>query len=111
MQVLSSPAVALVSTIVAVGSLLLYIHSVRRSDRDSARDEAIALAETRGAIVEELRAALKSLERRQKRMRTDYERRIGELETALETARVEARDQAYQTQRLFAGAFAEVLTG
>ncbi len=53
-----SPTLAVISAIVAVVSLLLYLHSTRRSDKDSARDEALALAETRGQLVAELRTAL-----------------------------------------------------
>jgi hypothetical protein len=53
-----NPALAVVSAVVAVVSLLLYVHSTRRTDRDSARDEALALAETRGQLVAELRATL-----------------------------------------------------
>jgi len=53
-----SPSLAVVSTIVAVVSLLLYLHSSRRSDKDSARDEALALAETRRQVIAELRTAL-----------------------------------------------------
>jgi hypothetical protein len=53
-----SPTLAVVSAIVAVVSLLLYLHSTRRSDQDSARDEALALAETRRQLVAELRTAL-----------------------------------------------------
>jgi hypothetical protein len=105
-----SPTVAVVSAILAVASLLLYLHSTRRSDRDSAREEALALAETRGQLVAELRASLKLREQRHKRMQTNDERRARHLETALEEARVEAREQAYQTQRFYAAAFAEVLT-
>ena len=53
-----SPTIAVVSAIVAVVSLLLYIHSSRRSDKDSARDEALALAGVRAQVIAELRAAL-----------------------------------------------------
>jgi len=53
-----SPTLAVVSAIVAVVSLLLYVHSSGRSDKDSARDEALALAETRRQVIAELRSAL-----------------------------------------------------
>jgi hypothetical protein len=53
-----SPSLTIISAVVAVASLLLYFHSSRRSDQDSARDEALALAETRGQLVAELRATL-----------------------------------------------------
>jgi hypothetical protein len=54
----SSTIVAVVSAIVAVVSLLLALHSARRSDKDSARAEALALAETRKQLIAELRATL-----------------------------------------------------
>ena len=54
----NSTILAVVSAIVAVGSVLLALHSARRSDNDSARDEALALAETRKELIAELRAAL-----------------------------------------------------
>ena len=54
----SSTIVAVVSAIVAVVSLLLALHSARRSDQDSARAEALALAETRKQLIGELRATL-----------------------------------------------------
>jgi multidrug efflux pump subunit AcrA (membrane-fusion protein) len=50
--------IAAVSAIVAVGSLLLSLHASHRSDRDSAREEALALAETRKQMIDELRAQL-----------------------------------------------------
>jgi hypothetical protein len=59
MAPLVSPTLAVISAIVAVASLLLYLHSSRRSDKDSARDEALALAETRGQLVADLRATLR----------------------------------------------------
>jgi DNA repair ATPase RecN len=76
-----SLAVAVVSALAAVASLLLYVHSSRRDDQDSARAEALALAETRAQTIAELRAALRSLER------------------------------AYQAQCYSTTAFAEVLAG
>jgi putative N-acetylmannosamine-6-phosphate epimerase len=53
-----TPTIAAVSAIVAVGSLLLSLHASRRSDRDSAREEALALAETRKQMIDELCALL-----------------------------------------------------
>lgn len=58
MAPLVSPTIAVVSAIVAVVSLLLYVHSSRRSDKDSARDEALALAEIRAQVISDLRMAL-----------------------------------------------------
>ncbi len=45
------------------------------------------------------------------RLQTQADRRIRELETALEDARAEAREQAYQIQRLYAVGLADVLAG
>jgi hypothetical protein len=53
-----TPTIAALSAIVAVGSLLLSLHASHRSDRDSAREEALALAETRKQMIDELRALL-----------------------------------------------------
>lgn len=64
-----TPAIALVAAVAAVASLLISLHSSRRSDRDSAREEALALAEVRGEMLKELRA--------------DHELRIRALEAAL----------------------------
>ena len=52
------PTLATVSALVAVASLLVYLHATRRSDQDSAREEAVALAEMRGELIAELRAPL-----------------------------------------------------
>jgi hypothetical protein len=54
-----SPTLTAVSAIVAVASLVLYLQSSRRSEKDSAREEALALAETRGQLIAELRTALR----------------------------------------------------
>lgn len=64
-----TPAVALAAAIAAVASLLISLHSSRRADRDSAREEALALAEVRGEMLKELRA--------------DHELRIRAVEAAL----------------------------
>jgi hypothetical protein len=50
--------IAAVSAIVAAGLLLVSLHASRRSDRDSAREEALALAETRKQMIDQLRALL-----------------------------------------------------
>jgi Flp pilus assembly protein TadB len=54
-----NPTLAVISAIVALASLVLYLQSSRRSEKDSAREEALALAETRRQLVAELRAALR----------------------------------------------------
>jgi hypothetical protein len=60
---------ALVSAVAAVGSMLVAVRGSRRSERDSAREEALALAELRGEMLRELRA--------------EYELRTRALEAAL----------------------------
>src|SRR5437870_1556402 len=62
-------AFAFVSASAAVATLLIMLHANRRSDRDSARDEALALAELRGQMLIDLRA--------------DYELRTRRLEVAV----------------------------
>jgi fructoselysine-6-P-deglycase FrlB-like protein len=62
----------------------------------------LALAETRREVIADLRAQLASSEEQRARLQADAEKRIQELETALEDARREAREQAYQVERLYA---------
>jgi hypothetical protein len=44
-------------------------------------------------------------------MKADGDKRIHKLQRAFEHDRAEAREQAYQTQRLYAAAFADLLEG
>jgi predicted transcriptional regulator len=108
---LSSPTtfVGAVSAAIAFAALLAYVYGLRRSNQVAARDEALALAETRGQMIAELRRRVATLERGQKQARTHYRRHLRELEEALEQSRREAREQAYQTQRLYVLAFGEVV--
>jgi hypothetical protein len=69
MSVYVIPAIALVSASAALATLLITLHASRRSDRDSAREEALALAELRGQMLLELHA--------------DYELRTRALEAAV----------------------------
>jgi hypothetical protein len=62
-------AIAFVSASAAVATLLITLHANRRSDRDSAREEALALAELRGQLLIDLHA--------------DYELRTRRLEAAV----------------------------
>jgi hypothetical protein len=86
-----SPTLAVVSAIVAVVSLLLYIHSSRRSDMDSARDEALALAEIRAQVIRELRTALEQARAETHAnltiLRHELERSPPDVETALRRIR------------------------
>jgi chromosome segregation ATPase len=91
---------AVLSALAAIGSFVAYVYFVQRSNANAAREEALALAETRREVIEDLTARLASCDQR-----------AGELETALEAARAEAREQAYQAQRLYTMGLAEVLEG
>jgi hypothetical protein len=92
--------IAVLSAMAAIGTFLAYVYFVQRSNANAAREEALALAETRRQVIEELRARLASSDQRTR-----------ELETALEAARADAREQAYQAQRLYTMGLAELLEG
>jgi hypothetical protein len=111
MSALVTTLIAAVSACAAVGTLVAYLYFVRRSDWSAAREEALALAETRAEVIAELRVRLEALEKRHRRMKADCDKRIHKLQRALEHDRAEAREQAYQTQRLYAAAFADLLEG
>jgi Flp pilus assembly protein TadB len=97
----SAPTIlAVLSAIAAIGTFLAYVYFVQRSNANAAREEALALAETRREVIEDLRAGVAS-----------SDQRIRELQTALNAARVEAREQAYQAQRLYTRGLAELLEG
>jgi len=91
---------AVLSALAAIGTFLAYVYFVQRSNANAAREEALALAETRREVIEDLTARLASCDQRTR-----------ELETTLEAARAEAREQAYQAQRLYTMGLAEVLEG
>ena len=103
--------VAVLSGLATIGGFLAYLYFVQRSKANDVRDEALALAETRREVIADLRAQLASSEESRMRLEAQADRRIRELETALEDARVEAREQAYQIQRLYAIGLADVLAG
>jgi hypothetical protein len=110
MSALVTTLIAAVSACAAVGTLVAYLYFVRRSDWSAAREEALALAETREEIAE-LRVRLEALERRHRRMKAGCDKRIHKLQRALEHDRAEAREQAYQAQRLYTATFADLLEG
>jgi biopolymer transport protein ExbB/TolQ len=102
--------VGAVSAAAAVAAVLIYLYGLRRADQTAARDEALALAETRRQTVNELRRRVAALERGQKEARAYHRRRVRELEESLERTRREAREQAYRSQRLYVLALEEALT-
>jgi hypothetical protein len=101
--------VAAVSAAAAIGTLLVYLHVARRTDIDAAREEALALAETRRQAIVDLERRLASLERRHRHSGEASARRIRELEDALGKANAEAREQAYRMQRFYGSALTELL--
>jgi hypothetical protein len=105
----TTTAIAAVSAATAVATFLTYLYFVRRSDANAAREEAMALAETRGEVNVDLRRRLAALEREHRDTTRAFETRVRELETALKTAEGEARDQAYRIQRFYAAALADIL--
>jgi hypothetical protein len=101
-------AVAALSAVTGVASLFAYLYFVRRSDLVAAREEALALAETRRQVIRELRERLRSVEDRRRRAKANSERRIRELQAALDRTRAQARKDAYETQHFYAAALAEL---
>jgi DNA anti-recombination protein RmuC len=108
MSAVVTTAVAALSAVTAVATLFAYLYFVRRSDLVAAREEALALAETRRQVIRELRERLKSVEKRHERAKTDSERRIRTLQAALDRARAQARNDAYRTQHFYAAALADL---
>jgi hypothetical protein len=97
--------IAAISAFAAVGSALLYLYSGRRADLVAAREEALALAETRRQVIAELQTRVKSLEKRNRRAKEDWERRVRALQSMLD----KTRNDAYQTQRFYAAALTDLL--
>ncbi len=104
--VTTATLIAAVSAAGTIGAFVAYVYYLRRSGGENAREEALALAETRGAIITDLQAQLRSVQRERERAERAYETRIKELERALAAAKAESREQAYQMQRFYTAAFA-----
>jgi hypothetical protein len=101
--------IAVLSAFTALGSVFLYLYFGRRSELSAAREEALALAETRRQVIADLQRRLDSLEQQHKRAKADCERRVSELQTALDTTQWQARDEAYRTQHFFSAALSDFL--
>lgn len=102
-------AIAALSAVATAGTFFAYLYFVRRSDLVAAREEALALAETRRQTIRELRERLTSVEEQHKRAKRDCDRRIRELQAALDRTRAQARKDAYQTQHFHAAALSDLL--
>jgi predicted nucleic acid-binding Zn-ribbon protein len=109
MSAVVTTVIAALSAFAALASLFLYLYFGRRSDLAAAREEALALAETRRQVIAELRGRVKSLEVRNKRAKATQERRLRQLQAALDRTRMQARDEAYSTQHFFAAALSDLL--
>ena len=106
----STTLVSVLSAAAAMAGLLAYIYALHRTNQTAARDEALALAETRRQTLNELRRRIVALEHSHKQARTHYRSRVRELEEAVQRTNREAREQAYQAQRLYILALEESLT-
>jgi hypothetical protein len=109
MSTIVAQVIAALSAFTALASVLLYLYFGRRSEFAAAREEALALAETRRQVIADLQSRLDSLEQRCKRTKADCERRVNELQTALDETQRQASDEAYRTQHFFLAALADLL--
>jgi hypothetical protein len=109
MSVVVAQVIAAVSAFTALASVFLYAYFGRRSELSAAREEALALAETRRQVIVDLQRRLDSLERRRERVKADCERRISELQTALDKTRRQATDEAYRMQHFVAAVLSDLL--
>ena len=109
MSALVTTAIAALSAFAALASLFLYLYFGRRTDLAAAREEALALAETRRQVIIEQRRRLDSLEARHRRAKGNCERRVQELQAALDEAQLRARDEAYQTQHFYVATLSDLL--
>jgi len=105
----ASTIIAAASAAAAVGTLFAYFHFARRSEAHAARDEALALAETRGEVIVDLHLRLTALEQRLRKTTLDSENRVRELERLLQKTQAEAREDAYRMQRFYAAALSDLL--
>jgi hypothetical protein len=103
-------AIAAASAAATVGSFFAYLYFAHRSEAHAARDEAMALAETRGEVILDLRRRLRLLERLLRDTTEALERRVRELEATLQMKEVEAREQAYRIQVFYAASLSELLS-
>jgi hypothetical protein len=107
----AATTIAAASAAAVVATFFAYVYFARRSEAHAARDEAMALAETRGEVIVDLRRRLRLLERLLRDTTEALERRVRELEATLQTTEAEARDQAYRMHRFYAASLSEVLHG
>ena len=105
----AAAAIAAASAAATVGTFFAYLYFVQRSEAHAAREEAMALAETRGEVIVDLRRRLRLLERLLRDTTEALERRVRELEAKLQKTEAEAREQAYRMQRFYSASLSELL--
>jgi hypothetical protein len=108
MSAVVTTAVAVLSAGTAVASFVAYLYYVRRSDLVAAREEALALAETRRQVIRDLQQRARSAEEKHRRARANAQRRVRELQAELDRTRAQARQDAFQTQHFHAAALSEL---
>jgi molybdopterin converting factor small subunit len=105
----TASAIAAASAAAAVGSFFAYLYFARRSETHAAREEALALADTRGEVIGDLRLRLATLERRLRETTERGETRVRELEMAIQAKESEARENAYRMHRFYAASLSDLL--
>jgi TolA-binding protein len=105
----AATAIAAASAAAAVGTFFVYFYFVHRSEAHAAREEAMDLAETRGAVINDLRRRLRALERQLEETTRASETRQNELQAAVQRTEAEARENAYRMQRFYATSLADLL--
>jgi hypothetical protein len=107
---LTAPTIiAAASAAAAVATFFAYLYFARRAEAHAARDEALALAETRGEVIVDLRLAVAALEQQLTKTTADSEERVRRLETTLRETQAEERENAYRMQRFYAASLSDLL--
>ena len=109
LAITTTSAIAAASSAAAIGTFFAYLYFARRSEAHAAREEALALAETRGAVIRDLRMRLAVLERGLRETIEDRDTRVRELETTIQATETEARENAYRMQRFYAASLSNLL--
>jgi DNA anti-recombination protein RmuC len=105
----TATAIAAASAAATVATFFAYLYFARRSDAHAAREEALALAETRREVIVDLRQRVATLEQRLRETTVDRERRLRALERSLQRTEAEAREHAYRMQRFYATSLSDLL--
>jgi small-conductance mechanosensitive channel len=109
MSAVVAQVIAALSAFSALAGMYLYLYFNRRSELSAAREEALALAETRRQVIADLQRRLDSIDQRHRRAKADCDRRVSELQSKLDKTQRQARDEAYRTQHFFSAALSDFL--